>query len=100
MLTLPSSLRVFAKTGPTDMRKSFEGLVGVVERELGQQVESGDLFLFFNRRGDRVKVLWFAGDGLVIWYKRLEGLEPLKCRKLRWLCVRMARLRPLESRCD
>jgi transposase len=73
MLTLPSSLRVFAKTGPTDMRKSFEGLVGVVERELSQQVESGDLFLFFNRRGDRVKVLWFAGDGLVIWYKRLEG---------------------------
>jgi hypothetical protein len=72
MLTLPSSLRVFATTGPTDMRKSFEGLVGVVERELGQQVESGDLFLFFNRRGDRVKVLWFAGDGLVIWYKRLE----------------------------
>jgi len=72
MLTLPSSLRVFAKTGPTDMRKSFEGLVGVVERELGQQVESGDLFLFFNRRGDRVKVLWFAGDGLVIWYKKLE----------------------------
>jgi len=45
MLTLPSSLRVFAKTGPTDMRKSFEGLVGVVERELRQQVESGDLFL-------------------------------------------------------
>lgn len=73
MLTLPSSQRVFAKTGPTDMRKSFEGLVGVAERELGQQVESGDVFLFFNRRGDRVKVLWFAGDGLVIWYKRLEG---------------------------
>ena len=43
-----------------------------MERELGQQVESGDLFIFFNRRGDRVKVLWFAGDGLVIWYKRLE----------------------------
>ena len=72
MLTLPTSLRVFAKTGPTDMRKSFEGLVGVVERELGQQVESGNLFLFFNRHGDRVKVLWFAGDGLAIWYKRLE----------------------------
>lgn len=73
MLTLPTSLRVFAKTGPTDMRRSFEGLVGLVERELGQQVESGHLFLFFNRRGDRVKVLWFAGDGLVIWYRRLES---------------------------
>ena len=73
MLTLPTGLRVFAKTGPTDMRRSFNGLVGLVENELRQQVESGDLFLFFNRRGDRVKVLWFAGDGLVIWYKRLEG---------------------------
>jgi len=55
------------------MRRSFNGLVGLVEHDLHQQVESGDLFLFFNRRGDRVKVLWFAGDGLVIWYKRLEG---------------------------
>jgi hypothetical protein len=44
----------------------------VVEPELGEQVKSGDLVLFFNRRGDRVKVLWFAGDGLVSWYKRLE----------------------------
>jgi hypothetical protein len=48
MLTLPSSLRVFAKTGPTDMRRSFEGLVGLVERELHQQVESGDLFLLYS----------------------------------------------------
>jgi len=45
----------------------------IIEQELGQEVESGHLFLFFNRRGDRVKVLWFAGDGLVIWYKRLES---------------------------
>lgn len=73
MLTSPSPLRVLAKTGPTDMRKSFEGLVGVVEREQGSQVESGNLFLFFNRRGDRVKVLWFAGNGPVIGYQRLEG---------------------------
>ena len=61
------------RPAPPICESSFEGLVGLVERELGQQVESGDLFLFFNRRGDRVKVLWFAGDGLVIWYKRLEG---------------------------
>jgi transposase len=73
MLMLPTSLRVFAKSGPTDMRRSFDGLVGLVENELHQQVESGDLFLFFNRRGDRVKVLWFAGDSLVIWYRRLES---------------------------
>jgi hypothetical protein len=45
MLTLPTSPRVFAKTGPTDMRRNLEGLVGLVEREMGQQVESADLFL-------------------------------------------------------
>jgi transposase len=73
MLTMPTTLRVFAKTGATDMRKSFHGLCGLVETELGQQVESGHLFLFFNRRRDRVKVLWFAGDGLIIWYKCLES---------------------------
>jgi transposase len=72
MLMAASSLRVFAHRGPTDMRKSFSGLVGLVELELGQQVESGHLFLFFNRRRDRVKVLYFVGDGLVIFYRQLE----------------------------
>src|SRR5271169_5101355 len=72
MLMATSSLRVFAHRGPTDMRKSFAGLIGLVELELGQQVESGHLFLFFNRRRDRVKVLYFVGDGLVIFYRKLE----------------------------
>ena len=72
MLLATSSLRVFAHRGPTDMRKSFSGLAGLVEMELGQQVESGDLFLFFNRRRNRVKVLYFVGDGLVIFYRMLE----------------------------
>lgn len=72
MLMATSSLRVFAHRGPTDMRKSFSGLAGLVELELGQQVESGHLFLFFNRRRDRVKVLYFVGDGLVIFYRKLE----------------------------
>lgn len=72
MLMATSSLRVFAHRGPTDMRKSFAGLVGLVETEIGQQVESGDLFLFFNRRRNRVKVLYFVGDGLVIFYRMLE----------------------------
>jgi transposase len=72
MLTLPTSLRVFAHRFATDMRKSFSGLVGLIESELGQQVESGHLFLFFNRRRDRVKILFFTGDGLVILYRLLE----------------------------
>ena len=72
MLALPPQLKVFAKLSPTDMRKSFRGLVGIVEKELGAQIEDGDLFLFFNRRRNRLKVLWFTGDGMVILYKQLE----------------------------
>jgi len=72
MLTIPTSLRVFAHRFATDMRKSFHGLVGIIESELGQQVESGHLFLFFNRRRDRVKILLFTGDGLMIVYRLLE----------------------------
>ena len=63
---------VFAYTQPTDMRKSFAGLCGLVEQELKQTVESGHLFLFFNRRRNSVKVLFFTGDGLAIFYRRLE----------------------------
>jgi hypothetical protein len=55
------------------MRKSFDGLCGIIEAQLGQRVESGHLFLFFNRRRDRVKVMYFAGDGIVILYKKLEA---------------------------
>lgn len=79
-MSLPAQVKVFAALGPTDMRKSFHGLVGIVEKELGQQVESGDLFLFFNRKRDRLKVLCFTGDGLLILYKKLEAgtFEPLR----------------------
>ena len=72
MLSIPPTTRVYAYVKPADMRKSFSGLVGIVEQELGQQVESGGLFLFFNRRHNSVKVLFFTGDGLAIFYRRLE----------------------------
>jgi transposase len=70
---LPASVRVFLCTRPTDMRKSFDGLQGMVREFLGQDPLSGHLFLFLNRRRDRVKILWWDRDGLVIWYKRLEA---------------------------
>jgi transposase len=72
MLSLLPTTRVYAYVKPADMRKSFAGLVGIVEQELGQQVEAGGLFLFFNRRHNSVKVLFFTGDGLAIFYRRLE----------------------------
>jgi transposase len=72
MLIVPPQIKVFASLAPTDMRKSFQGLTGIVEKQLGQQIENGDLFLFFNRRRDRLKVLFFTGDGTLILYKHLE----------------------------
>jgi transposase len=70
---LPAAVRVFCCTRPTDMRKSFDGLLGMVHEYLGQDPLSGHLFLFLNRRRDRVKILFWEPDGLVIWYKRLEA---------------------------
>jgi transposase len=55
------------------MRKGFDGLQGMVREFLGQDPLSGHLFLFLNRRRDRIKLLWWDRDGLVIWYKRLEA---------------------------
>jgi transposase len=70
---LPAAVRIFVCTGPADMRKSFDGLVGMVHEFLGQDPLSGHLFLFFNRRRDRIKMLFWEPHGLVIWYKRLEA---------------------------
>jgi transposase len=72
MLSLALPGRVFLCTLPTDMRKSFDSLAGLVERELDQDPLSGDLFVFRSKRGDRVKLLYWDEDGPAIWYKRLE----------------------------
>lgn len=72
MLTLPESVRIYLVTTPTDMRKGFDGLSALVERELGEEVYSGHLFVFVSRRGDRVKILTWERGGFVLWYKRLE----------------------------
>ena len=70
---LPAAVRVFLCTQPTDMRKSFDGLMGLVSSVLEQDPLSGHLFLFVNRRGDRIKILFWEQDGLCIYYKRLES---------------------------
>ena len=73
MLNFASNLRIFLHARPTDMRKSFDGLCGLVRSELQADPLDGSLFLFVNRRGDRIKMLWWDRDGLALFYKRLES---------------------------
>ena len=72
MLNLAAGTRIFFAVGATDMRKGFNGLQGLVSGVLQQDSLSGSLFLFVNRRRDKLKILYWDGDGLAIWYKRLE----------------------------
>jgi transposase len=72
MLNLPLPVRVYLCLEPTDMRRSFDGLCRQVRDFVGADPLSGDLFVFRSKRGDRVKLLYWLGDGLAIWYRRLE----------------------------
>ena len=72
MIGSTRQLRVYAYGAPADLRKGFDGLCGLVLRELGRDPLSGDLFLFVNRRRTLAKVLLWDGTGLCIYSKRLE----------------------------
>ena len=72
MIALDRHTRIYAYTKPTDMRKGFDGLSGLVRRELGADPTDGSLFLFINRRRDRMKILHFDGGGFWLYYRLLE----------------------------
>ena len=64
--------RIFICERAVNLRKSFDGLSGVVEGIMGEDPEAGDLFVFFNRTRRQIKVQQWQGDGFAIWTKRLE----------------------------
>jgi transposase len=66
----PTKIYLYAKSA--DMRKSFNGLHAIVESEFGRDIRAGDVFVFLNRRLDRIKLIHWDRDGLAIWMKRLE----------------------------
>ena len=72
MITLRLPTRLFLCLTPTDMRKSFDGLAALVASTMAADPLAGDLFVFKGKRGDRIKLLYFDGDGYALWYKRLE----------------------------
>ena len=72
MLALTAATRIYFYRSPCDMRKSFDGLCGLIRSELGPDPLSGSLFVFVNRRRNMVKLLYWDTDGFMILFKRLE----------------------------
>jgi transposase len=72
MLTLPASVKIFIYTQPTDMRCGFGKLSMLAESFMQKDPFSGYLFVYFNKTGDKCKILFWDRTGFVIWYKRLE----------------------------
>jgi len=72
MLSFTGGLKVFVALEPVDMRKSFNGLEGLVSERLGEDLRQGALFVFSNRRHTRLKILYWDGTGLWLLIKRLE----------------------------
>src|SRR2546421_6173850 len=95
MIGLPAGTRIWLAAGATDMRKGFDSLAVQAQTVLGKDPFSGHVFCFRGRRGDLIKLLWWDGDGLCLFAKRLE--RGLCCRgpskDWRWCSPRRRRWR-------
>jgi transposase len=69
---IPSGVEIYVALEPVDMRLSFDRLAGLAKDQVGYDARSGALFIFFGRRRDSLKVLFFDGSGMAIFYKRLD----------------------------
>ena len=72
MIPLPATTKIWLACGATDMRKGFDGLAVLVQQSLKQSPHSGALFVFRGRRGDLIKLLWYDGQGLCLFSKRMD----------------------------
>ena len=72
MIVLPGGTQIWIAAGKTDLRRGFTGLSAIVQTVLKEKPFSGHVFVFRGRRGDLIKVLWWDGDGLCLFAKRLE----------------------------
>ena len=72
MMGLPANTRIWIAAGVTDLRRGFDGLSAIAQTALAENPFSGHVFVFRGRRGDLIKLLWWDGDGLCLFAKRLE----------------------------
>jgi transposase len=72
MLAISSQAKIYLYAEPVDMRKSFDGLFGIIKSDLHLDVRNGGVFMFLNLRRNRIKLMYWDVDGIAIWMKRLE----------------------------
>ena len=72
MIGLPLGTRIWLAAGVTDMRRGFDGLAALVQTRLAENPFAGHVFVFRGKRGDLIKLLWWSGDGMNLFAKRLE----------------------------
>jgi len=72
MLSVSPAVKIFLYAQPADLRRGYDGLAAIVEGAMGEDPLSGSLFAFVNKRGNRIKLLYWDRDGYAIWMKRLE----------------------------
>ena len=96
MIDLSRVSKYYVACGYTDMRRGIDGLAAIVTQQFGKELREDSLFLFCGRRTDRIKALYYSGDGYVLVYKRLNNgafqwprtaaeLRQLDVRSFRWL---------------
>jgi transposase len=72
MLSVPSAVKIFLNGEAADLRRGYDGLAAIVQDKMDEDPLSGSLFIFVNKRGNRIKLLYWDKDGYAIWMKRLE----------------------------
>jgi transposase len=72
MIAVPGGARIWLAAGITDMRRGMDGLASLVQEALETNPFSGHVFVFRGKRGDLIKILWWSGDGMNLYAKRLE----------------------------
>jgi transposase len=70
---IPHGVEIFVGLEPIDLRWSFDRLAGIVTERIGRDVRSGAMFVFWGKRHDAIKVIFFDGSGLCLFYKRLDA---------------------------
>lgn len=103
MFALNPTIKIYLHAEPIDARKSFDGLFGIVKNDFGLDVRSGGVFMFLNRRRNRVKLMHWDCDGIVIWMKRLERgcfQRPLRSPDGKYVIIEPSELQSILSGID